>query len=466
MTLRLGFVSVIRPVFKGDSRGAAQRTLQHLRALGESWGFEVVAASLAATDVETAQQAAQELKAQKLDLLLIQHTTFATGDLLAPLLHAASRVGLWALPESSGRGGASGPLPLNALCGLNMTLSFLDHPEVAKKGPVKWFYGEVGDPFFKERLEPTLAALRGLRALGSARILQIGGTAPAFYGIEELPALDSVVVERRELEDLFERVAAVPASEAQALARDWGQQETLEAPAEHLERAARIELGLRALAAEVDADAVAVRCWPELPERCGAMACASLGRLGDTEIPAACEGDVMGALSMLALQGVSGQPTILMDLSDVDLQDDTVQVWHCGNAPLQWATRTNGEPNTRLTTHFNRDGVGVVRDMILRPGPATAFRLLSGGRRAVIASGAFTGPGKASFDGVRGWLGELVWNRTPLDAAAFLANVLESRIPHHLAFGSGDLTAPLSELCAWLGAVPLPARAATMNLSP
>jgi L-fucose isomerase-like protein len=465
VVLHIGFISVIRPVFKGDSQTAARRTLERLRSLGEELGFEVYAAPFAATDVETAQRAARELKAQKLDLLLIQHTTFATGDLLAPLLHAAERVGLWALPESSGASGASGPLPLNALCGLNMTLSFLDHPEVAKTGPVKWFYGEVDDSLFKERLVPTLAALRGLRALESACILQIGGTAPAFYGIEELPALDSVAVERRELEDLFGQVAAVPAREAQALASDWAQQEALDAPAEHLERAACIELGLRALAEEVGANALAVRCWPELPERCGAMACASMGRLGDSEIPAACEGDVMGALSMLALQGISGQPAILMDLSDADFQDDTVQVWHCGNAPLHWATRTSGEPSTRLTTHFNRDGVGVVRDMILRPGPATAFRLLSGGRRAVIASGTFTDPEKASFDGVRGWLGGLDWNGMPLDAAAFVSNVLESRIPHHLAFGSGDLTAPLRELCAWLGAPPLPAKAATMVLS-
>ena len=95
------------------------------------------------------------------DFLLIQHTTFATGDLLIPLLHAARRVGVWALPESSGGRGDTGPLPLNALCGLNMTMSFLEHPEVAKREPVKWFYGEAGSSWFRARLLPTLAALRG-----------------------------------------------------------------------------------------------------------------------------------------------------------------------------------------------------------------------------------------------------------------------------------------------------------------
>lgn len=461
MLLRIGFVGIVRPLFKGDSPGAASRSLKQLRALGEELGFEVVTPEVtgneahaatgraipgfAVSNLAAAEQAARQLAAQDLDLLLIQHTTFATGELLVPLLHAAERVGVWALPEAAGNGGEGGPLPLNALCGLNMTLSLLEHPKVAKREPVKWFYGEAESVWFRERLVPTLLALRGLRALGSARVLQIGGTAPGFYGLEETPVLPGVRVDAAELSELFARIAAVPEAEAEALARDWAAAEAHDLSRVQLARAARIELALWRWAEEGGYQALAVRCWPELPERCGSMACAAMGNVS-SRIPAACEGDVMGALSMLVLAGMSGESAILMDLSD--LAGEALQFWHCGNAPREWAAGGH----SRLTAHFNRDGVGAVRDMMLRPGPVSGFRLLDGALSALIFSGRFGTLERAGFDGVRGWLADLRWNGVPLEPRAFVANVLDRRLPHHFAFGALELSAGLAELCAWLGA--------------
>ena len=466
--LRIGFVALIRPLFKGDSPRLVRESLAALTALGQAWGFTVVTPtvtnpdrhlatgqeipSCAVSSPETAQQAARQLAESDLDLLLIQHATFATGELLAPLVNAAQRVGVWALPEPEVK---SGPLPLNALCGLTMTLSLLKCPQVGKHAPVKWFYGPVGEERFQRRLLPTVAALRGLKALEAARILQIGGTAPGFYGLEERPELSGVTVETRPLQALFERVAAVPERAAQARAKVWLKEAAGGSGVnnEQLMRAARLELALAELAREGDYHALALRCWPELPEACGAMACAAVGRLGDQAIPAACEGDVMGALSMLAVQGVSAQPAMLMDLSDLDAHDDSLLFWHCGNAPLSWA----GRSGARLASHFNRE-LGVVRDMTIKPGPATGFRLLAGGRRALVFTGRFAGSEKPGFDGVRGWLSELRWAGTALGGEAFVHNLLDHRLPHHAAFGEGAWGEALLELCAWLGAEPLPFR--------
>lgn len=469
---RIGFVPVIRPLFKGDSPTAAAVSRAALERLGASEGFDVIVPSVASgtvhaetgepvpvyavTDAAEAQRAAAELADAELDFLLIQHTSFATGDLLAPLVNAHRRVGVWALPEAAGGRGASGPLPLNSLCGLNMTLSLLDTDEVEKREPVKWFYGDADDDWFLERLRTTLGALGGLRSLETARVLQIGGTAPAFWGLEELPeALPGVEVETMPLAALFAEVETVPESAARALAADW-MREAYDASEEHLVRGARIELALGSLAESAAADALAVRCWPELPDACGAMACAAMGNTAGSLMPAACEGDVMGALSMLALQGVTAESAILMDLSDLDRKDDSLLVWHCGNAPLRWSAE--GQP-ARLTTHFNRDGVGVVRDMVVRPGPTTGFRLLGGGRKALILSGRFGSPQKESFDGVRGWLYDLRWNLDPRSAAQVVSGILDQRLPHHVAFGMGERTLALRELCAWLGAEPAAAPA-------
>ena len=468
--LRIGFVPVIRPLFKGDAPAAAQRSRERLEQVGAEHAFHVVVAavgsdtvhdatgntvpSYAVTDAAEAVRAAHELADADLDLLLIQHVSFATGDLLEPLLNAHPRVAVWALPEAAGDRGATGPLPLNALCGLNMTLSLLDAPEVAKEEHVGWLYGDAEDDWFRARFLALLGAMRGLAALDGARVLQIGGTAPAFWGIQELPnALHGVTVDTRPLEALYDAVAAVPEHDAAALARDWAR-ERHDVDAASLERGARIELGLTRVADEAGAHALAVRCWPELPDACGSMACAAMGNVAGSGIPTACEGDVMGAVSMLALQGVTGVPAVLMDLSDLDRADDSLQVWHCGNAPLRWAA--DAAP-VRLTTHFNRDGVGVVRDMVLRPGPTTGLRLLDGGRRAWLLEGRLADPEKPGFDGVRAWLRDLRWNGAARRATDVVAGVLDARLPHHLALGRGDAGDAVRELCRWLDADPLPA---------
>lgn len=103
--------------------------------------------------------------------------------------------------------------------------------------------------------------------------------------------------------------------------------------------------------------------------------------------------------------------------------------------------------------------------MVIRPGPATGFRLLDGGRRALLFGGSFADEA-AGFDGVRGWLHELNWDGVSVTPQRFLGNVLDQRVPHHFAFGSGDLGEGLQELCGWLGSELLPAEPERNTLAP
>jgi hypothetical protein len=469
-TPRIAHIALVRPAFKGDAAAAVRRSRDGLAVLATETGAELMVPETGVgphprsgeplppgtvTDLDEARRAAAALEADPPDLLLLQHVTFATGELVAPLIAAAPRLALWALPE--GPDGV-GPLPFNALCGLQMTLSLLGAPPVAHGDrPAKWLYGEVGEDRFARSFATTVSALRALRTLERATVLRIGGTAPGFYALEERPeALRGVRVVDAELAELFARVAAVPEAEAARRAEAGRAGHDVDVDDATLLRGARIEAALEGIAEEAHADALAGRCWPELPDACGAMACAAMGTLAGSGTPAACEGDLMGALSMLALQGVADGPAVLMDLSDLDEADDALLLWHCGNAPAAWADPDG--PRPRLTTHFNRDGVGPVRDETLRPGAASAFRLLDGGRSALVASGTLRGVRRAGYDGVRGWWAAPSWAGTELPAGRFLAELLEQRIPHHLALAAGDHRAALAEACGWLGATVRPVR--------
>lgn len=429
--LRLGLAPIVRPLFRGSRFDLERTTRQALEALGAKLGFELAYVSAPVADGAGAEAAAREALAAKLDLLLVQHVTFATGDAFLPLLELPIPVGLWALPEVWD----SGPLPQNAICGLNLGVS------LAAK-PTKWFYGSVEDAWFQARLKLSLQALRGVKVLREGRVLWLGGHAPGFFAFGALPKT-GLTVEKAELAELWAALAAVSEAEVEERAAEF--RELSEYPVEQLRESFRLELALEQLARSYDG--VALREWPEIPDKTGVMAYAAMARLADKGYVLAPEGDVMGLASMLALQAISGQPAILLDISHFSAKG--LMLWHGGEAPQAWA----GGP-TRVIPHFNRN-LPAVRDMPLRAGPISGLRLLPEGK-VVVHGGVLSG--EKGFDGDSSYLLRPTWATQPLTPRQFLASWLNYRIPHHMAVGMGSHEEALLELCEWLGLEVLSAR--------
>jgi L-fucose isomerase-like protein len=417
--------------------GLEHSSRQALEALGPKLGFELAFVAEPVADAAQAEAAARAAQNAKLDLLLVQHVTFATGDAFMPLLELPIPVGLWALPEVW----ESGPLPQNAICGLNLGVS------LAQK-PTKWFYGVVEDAWFQARLQLTLQALRGARVLREGRVLWLGGHAPGFFAFGALPET-GLTVEKADLSELWAALAAV--SEAEVEERASAFRELSEYPLEALRESFRLELALEKLARPYDG--VALREWPEIPDQTGVMAYAAMARLADAGYTLAPEGDVMGLAGMLALKAISGRPAILLDISHFSSKG--VMLWHGGEAPQAWA----GGP-TRLVPHFNRN-LPAVRDMPLRAGPISGLRLLPG-RKAVVHGGLLNGD--KGYDGDSGHLTRPTWAGEPLTPRQFLASWLNHRIPHHLAVGMGAHEEALLEMCVWLGLEVLPPRSEERRL--
>ncbi|MBM3471349.1 MAG: fucose isomerase [Armatimonadetes bacterium] len=435
--VRVGLVPVVRPIFRGAHMGLEEASRRSLEALSERLGFALVYIGAPVTDASEAESRAAEVAALHsgggLDFLLALHVTFATGDLVRPLLGLDMPLGLWALPEAA----VDGPLPQNALCGLNLGLSL----RTGRRTPVKWFYGSPDERAFQERLGITMRAMRGCRAVREGRVLWVGGTAPGFYRLETVPELP-LRIDRAPLEVLFDALSQV--DEAGVTHRLAEMDEPLDMPREDLRSTIRLEIALERLAEGYDG--VALRCWPEVPERAGTMACAAFARLADRGCPYACEGDLAGLASMLAVAAVTGGPAALLDLSHAD--DEGLMFWHCGNTARSWA-----DGATRLVPHFNR-GLPAVRDMRLAPGQVCGLRFLES-RKAAVYAGAVLGRARG-YDGAAGWIGHLRWAGEPASPSGFLASVLNRRLPHHLAWGRGDEEEALLEMCSWLGHEPLP----------
>lgn len=436
--LRIGVVPIVRSLFRGSRLGLETKSFEALCALGPQLGFEVAYASEPIATAEQAQAVARAAQDANLDLLLIQHVTFSTGEVFLPLLDLPTPVGLWALPEVWDHG----PLPQNAICGLNLGVSLVGKQGLTSSctGPVKWFYGNVEDEWFQSRLKLTLEALRGAKVLRHGRVLWLGGTAPGFFAFDA-PLETGMTVKKAPLDELWAALDAVSESATEEVLDAFD--EPTEYGQEELRATVRLELALSTLAQGYDG--VALREWPEIPEKTGVMAYSAMARLADRGQCWAPEGDILGLASMLALKAVTGQPSILLDLSH--LSSRGLMLWHGGEAPIAWT-----DSPTKLVPHFNR-GIPAVRDMALKAGLVSGLRLLPG-RRAVVHGGALSG--EKGYDGDSGWMTRASWACQDLTSEQFLASWLNRRVPHHMVLGMGNYQPALMELCAWLGLEVLP----------
>nr|MBQ4457608.1 fucose isomerase [Clostridia bacterium] len=104
----------------------------------------------------------------------------------------------------------------------------------------------------------------------------------------------------------------------------------------------------------------------------GTPTCPVLSMLNTTGIPAACEDDVYGALSMWVGVQLSGEPSFFGDPICLNEKDNTITYWHCGMGACSLARKDTG---AQIGLHPNRF-VGPVMDFACEPCEgATIFRI-------------------------------------------------------------------------------------------
>lgn len=104
---------------------------------------------------------------------------------------------------------------------------------------------------------------------------------------------------------------------------------------------ARIYMAYRDFIRENRYDALAVSCWPKFQEDFEYSVCSVVGQLNDEGTVVACEGDVLSAISMLALRYLAGeQPVMLMDLGAFDPADDSLLLCTAARQPRIFAGGT------------------------------------------------------------------------------------------------------------------------------
>jgi L-fucose isomerase-like protein len=155
-----------------------------------------------------------------------------------------------------------------------------------------------------------------------------------------------------------------------------------------------------------------------------------MSRLDDSGIPAACEADILGTLSMHALQLAAGGPSCLADWNNLHNEDsELVNCWHCGVFPMSWAKDQPklGCQEIIAGTTGRAKAMGVT-EFVVEEGPITLCRATQdnqGEFKVALAEGAVEDNRAKTF-------GSYGWVRIP-NLQPFYRNVLLRHFPHHVA---------------------------------
>ena len=190
-------------------------------------------------------------------------------------------------------------------------------------------------------------------------------------------------------------------------------------------------------------DAVAVQCWDSLEQNYGCAACVTMSMLGEKLLPAACEVDIAGAVSMYALTLAAQGQSALLDWNNNFAEDRNKCVCtHCGNFPKSFVRndlklgtlgvlgRTLGKVNT----------FGAVYGKVTK-GDFTFFRISTDDTKGAIK--AYLGTGEITDDpyGMDGCIAVTKEN----NLQTLMKYICKNGFEHHVAMVRNDVKEILNE---------------------
>jgi len=407
-----------------------------------SWGQEVQAAgwdacerlftavrpSTPVVDDATLRQAMAEFQKAACDTVVVLQPTMGDGR-LAPVLMQLwnGPVVLWATPERPDAERVTA-------CSLVGTHVFASMFRQMGK-PFEFVYGSPSDSRTESDLSEAVRTTAAARWLGRAKVGLIGYHAPGFINMHADPMAISrqlgVTLQHIGLAEFQDRLAAI---ETTRVDRDLQQVRGMdlgghtELADEELMPNSRYRLAISDLMQEENLQAVALRCWPELPTLLGHWPYLAMMRLTEAGQSVCLEGDVDGAiLGFLGARLALGTGYV----SDWLAHDDqSMTLWHPGHAPRDFCV----PESLRLGRHFNNDKPLVVNAQLLPEQPITLARLWRcDDRYHLVAFTARTGTPQRPLSGAHG-----LARVDGLPVRELFERLCHAGMPHHVTVFRGN----------------------------
>jgi len=431
---RLGITVVCNPLEVGAKEAPTlSDKLERALADGNSHRPETHRTRESVTDPASAVRAGHYFCEQRVDAVCVLAASWFEDYLVLDMLEECDvPVILYARPG----------METGSLCGMQQ-LGFM-LKQLGK--PYCFVFDEVGAPAALQRVWQYAMAAALRHQLRRARIGWLGHR---IQGMTEVTphelALKKLLGPRVvgiDSQVFLERASKVPAKSVedtwQQLKAQVGQVTTTEdAGIDSLQ----VYVVLQEMIQELGLAAVAAGCYPHLMGR----VCLAASLLGEEGVPVSCEGDVNGAVGMLILTRLTGQPVHNTDMLDPIPVENAIVFTHCGSGGFSLATKPS-VINLGPVRLMNR---GLCCLFPARPGPVTLINIvpsLSGYRIAGLYGEA------VETDMV--FPGNPLRVRFATDYRQIVSWVAQEGLGHHWMAAYGDsrrIIADLAEMtgCEW-----------------
>jgi L-fucose isomerase-like protein len=429
--VRLGITTVSSPLeFGADEAPAALERLQQAFAEANFAGLELYASARPVTDPASAVEAGRYFYDRHVDAVCVLATSWYEDYLVLDLLEERNvPIIAWGRPG----------METGSLCGmqqLGFILKQLGQPycflfdQVGATASLRraWDYAQAAA--LRQRLRRARIGYLGHRVEGMTETTGHELALKKMFG-PRVVGLDSQVF-------LEKAARVVPASVTEPWERLKGEVGRVTATHEAGIEAMQVYTALKETIRENGLAAMAVGCYPHLMGK----VCLPISLLAEEGMPLACEGDVNGALGMLILTGLTGQPVHNTDLLDPIPAENTIVFSHCGNGGFSLAA-SPADIHLAPVRLMNR---GVCCQFPARPGPVTLLNIVPtmGGYRLAVMSGE-------AIETDMVFPGNPLRVRFQSDYRDILAWIAEEGLGHHWMGAYGDLYRPLQDLAGMLG---------------
>ncbi|MHB1701612.1 MAG: L-fucose/L-arabinose isomerase family protein [Acidobacteriaceae bacterium] len=413
----------------------------------EQLGFNCVRAEAPVLDDATIHAALDKIDAANCAALVVIQPSIADGQYALTVAQRwAGPVVLWATPERPGDGKVSSC----SLVGQHLWASIFRQANRA----FEFVYADPGEAH--EDLLRAILLTAAVVHLRTAKVGVVGTHVPGFVDLAADPFLIhktfGLQMHSLSLPQFIERVGGIA---EEAVAQDLDEVRKLALPPSDpkqqpasdalLASSSRFYLSMKELMQEMGLDALALQCWPELPNTVGHWPYLAVSRLSAEGAALSIEGDVDGAIGSLVGALLGFGPGFLTDWLEHDAS--SILFWHPGMAPLDMCNSIGCEDGPTIGDHFNGARPMVLDGPLRTDGSVTISRLWRcDGRYHMTAFEGRTMPPRRRLSG-NTLLVEIVGEPVP----QIFDRLIHAGMPHHVLIHFGSRAETFRRLARLLG---------------
>jgi hypothetical protein len=454
--LNVALVAGTMEMYPGVAESLYSEHQKDLLDLSKELDFNLKIYKELLTTEKRAKGVRKDIDSNDIDFILIFHPTYISGDIIFELMKTKANIGLWAIEEPD----EEGPISLTSFVCLMQNTAIAGHCFKKEKKKFKWFFGSRKGKYFKSRFEITIKALTAVKNIKNSKVAQIGeiagGHRDSYYDERTIyENLGVEVVRGIEIEDIIDKAKKITGKavdkEVENIVSSCSK---IGVDDSKIINSVKTFLAVKKICDEEGFQAVGFSCWPKIWEFDNLAACLSNSLLNSIGVPAACEGDVLSAISMLVMKYISGEPTALMDFPRFDDSDDSLLLWHCGSAPVEMAGKRGVSCDPHFRGAFEDKGefadLAPVTDMVFKESDITVFRLSGEGDEFYYFTGRTFDGGKKSWVGSRGWVKDLKFYNEKIKVIDLVNTIFLNSIHHHFPIVLKDISKYLKEFAYWM----------------